>query len=50
MTSAGQIAISLGVLAVIAGSSLVGWVVLFRRAGESERRTSAAEGGRPQRH
>ncbi len=38
MTSGGQIAISLGMLALIAGGSLVGWIVLFRRADRGERR------------
>jgi len=50
MTSGGQIAISLGVLTLVAGGSLVGWVLLFRRADRGERQTVAAERRSPEPH
>ncbi len=36
MTDATQVALTLLVLTLIAGGSLVGWVVLFRRAARAE--------------
>jgi hypothetical protein len=36
MTTAGQVAIVLGVLALIAGGSLIAWIVLFYSAAKSD--------------
>ncbi len=49
MTSAGQIGITLGVLVLVAGGSLIGWIVTFRRADRTERQVARAESSRPER-
>ncbi len=43
MTTAGQVAIVMAMLALLAGGSLVGWIVLFRYAARAD--DGGAEGG-----
>lgn len=47
MTTAGQIAIVLGMLALLAGGSLIGWIFLFLAASKAERTPRRSSGTKP---
>ena len=47
MTTAGQIAIVLGMLALIAGGSTVAWVFLFYSAAKADRAEPSSAGSSP---
>jgi hypothetical protein len=44
MTTAGEIAIVLGMLALLGGGSLIAWIFLFRYAAKTEREASTSKG------
>ena len=48
MTSGGEIGISLGILGLMAGGSLVFWIWLFRRADRGEGPAVTSEGRSPE--
>jgi hypothetical protein len=44
MTTAGEIAIVLGMLTLLGGGSLIAWIFLFRYAAKTEREASTSSG------
>lgn len=47
MTTAGQVAIPFGMLALVAGGSLIAWIFLFSSASKTERTRRRSSGTPP---